>query len=440
MDQKRREFIKKAGLITVCGLTGSYALSGCDKQQDTQETVSTSPTPSPTPTPQPKPEASILMSGRIPTRRLGRTNLMVSTLSFGVMENSMSDVWLIQKAIDEGVNYFDTAPDYRWGTTEEALGKAVEGRRDKVIIASKLCRQGTGMMHLPAGIPADEVIRHVEGSLSRLNTDYLDILILHALGENMPAGNYCNGIDCHTNRLNDENMWEAIDRLKQQGKLRFFGVSAHGNNSFPKSLHDSIDTGKVDMMLVAYYYGQGGVVEPVIEHCKEADVGFICMKTLRRGAVHPDYRTGNTPSQAKLRWALANPGVASVCKSIHSDQELEEYIQGVSLQLTQADLELIEADYSGLSRMCHVSCTDCLEFCPHQVPINNILRFNMYFNEYHNVQKDAMAYYNGISTSHNALNCSDCSAPCEKGCSNKVSIKRQLLEAHRNLSMDWHQI
>ena len=445
MNEERRDFFKKAGIITAAGITGACGITGCDSKNQQGNVPTQEPTqlqePTPAPTPQPKPQAPTFMNGRLPVRRLGLTNLMVSALSFGVMENSMNDVWLIEKAIDEGINYFDTAPDYRWGVTEQALGKAIAGKRDKVIVATKLCRQGTGMMHLPAGISADEIITHVEGSLSRLETDYIDILILHALGENMPGGGYCNGVDCHTNRLNDPNMWEAVDRLKEQGKLRFFGVSAHGNNSFPQSLHDAIETDKVDMMLVAYYYGQGGVIEPVIQHCKEKDVGFISMKTIRRGQLPSDFSSGNSPSQAKIKWALANDGVTSVCKSIHNEQELEEYIRATTLELTSHDLQLIEADYRTIANKCHVGCQDCHASCPYGVPVGNILRYSMYFHEYHNLQKEAMAYYNQIPAHQNASKCVHCQdTPCVKACKHGVDIPKEMLMALQALSMDWRVI
>jgi hypothetical protein len=137
--------------------------------------------------------------------RLGRTELQVSDISFGSSSNSDPDV--VARAFDRGVNYFDSAESYRWGGAEEAIGKALKGRRDKVILTSKT-KAG-------ASESRSEIMKSLEDSLRRLQTDYVDIYFNHSV----------NDVD----RLRNQEWLEFAELAKRQGKIRFRGVSGHGS-------------------------------------------------------------------------------------------------------------------------------------------------------------------------------------------------------------------
>ena len=108
------------------------------------------------------------------------------------------------------MNYFDTAPDYAASGSEQILGEAMKGVRDRVFLATKFC---TPQGHLGPGSTVQDYMDAVNSSLQRLKTDHVDLVHIHS----------CNSVD----RLMDENAHEAFDRLKAQGKARFLGVSTH---------------------------------------------------------------------------------------------------------------------------------------------------------------------------------------------------------------------
>ena len=135
----------------------------------------------------------------------------MSDISFGGA--GISDPDVVTRAVERGINYFDTSPDYSQTGSEQVIGKALKPHRDKVFVASKFC---TGAGHLPKDTPVPEIIAAVEGSLKRLQTDYLDVCIIHEV----------NSLD----RLMAPTFHEAFDRLKEQGKVRFLGVSSHTPN------------------------------------------------------------------------------------------------------------------------------------------------------------------------------------------------------------------
>src|SRR5574337_1324712 len=112
-----------------------------------------------------------------------------------------------------------------------------DGVRDKVYIASKFC---TGGGHLPQDTPVPDIMRAVESSLTRLQTDYLDVCLIHEV----------NSVE----RLMAPTFHEAFDRLKEQGKVRFLGVSSHTPN-LEEVMRHAVDSGRFSMLLVAYNFG-----------------------------------------------------------------------------------------------------------------------------------------------------------------------------------------
>ena len=144
------------------------------------------------------------------------------------------------------------------------MGRAIKGVRDKLFIATKFC---TPVGHLPAGTPVAEYKAVVEGSLKRLGTDYVDLVHIHS----------CNEIA----RLMDENVHEAFDRLKQDGKVRFLGFSSHTPN-LEEVANVSIDSGRFDVMMLAYHHGiWPNQMEIIARARRDQDMGIIAMKTLK---------------------------------------------------------------------------------------------------------------------------------------------------------------
>ncbi len=349
-------------------------------------------------------------------RRLGRTEFLVSDISFG--SSRVQDVDVALAAIDRGINYFDTAPDYADTGSEQVLGKAIEQRqRDKIFLATKFCR-ADGHLHNDTSVP--EIIATVEESLKRLRTDYVDLIHIHSVDR--------------LDRLMAPNIHEAFDRLKEQGKVRFLGVSTHTPN-LEEVANAAIDSGRFDVMMLAHHYGMWPHFGHILDKAKANDVAIVAMKTLK-GAKHAnlagfqDERTSYT--QSAFKWVLSNPAVSCLVVSISTHEQVEEYLYASGKAVGPKDVavldkydKLIAGDY------CQPHCGICLGTCPEQLAINDILRYRMYFKDY-GAEKEAMQNYAKLE--RKASLCADCDAPCEAVCPTGVNIKANLAEAHRQLS------
>ena len=349
-------------------------------------------------------------------RRLGRTNAMVSDISLG--SGQINDVEVARLALDRGISYFDTAPDYADTASERVLGEAMKGRRDKVFLATKFC---VADGHLPNDTPVPRIIEAVEGSLKRLRTDYVDLIHIHA----------CDSLD----RLLAPNIHEAFDRLKQQGKARFLGVSTHTPN-LEQVANAAIDSGRFDVMMLAYHFGMWPNFGHILEKARAHDVGVVAMKTLK-GAKHtnlaPFRDEASAYSQAAFRWVLSNPNVSCLVVSFSKLQHVDEYVYASGAAVRPADVtllhrydQLIAGDY------CQPHCGACLGSCAYGLPINDVLRYRMYAKDYGWEQEGLRRY---AKLKHNAAACVGCAAPCTDVCPIGVLIQEKMLDAHRTLTI-----
>ncbi|HXV36150.1 MAG TPA: aldo/keto reductase [Myxococcota bacterium] len=352
-------------------------------------------------------------------RRLGRTEWSVSDIALGTgaIEGEKGEQ-IGRLAIERGVNYFDTSPDYAGAGSEAAMGRAMRGGRDRLFVATKFC---TPTGHLPAGAPVSSYVAAVEGSLARLGTDYVDLCHVHA----------CDSVE----RLLDENLHEAFDRLKQAGKVRFLGFSTHTPN-LVEVVETAIESGRFDVMMVAYHHGLWSELPRLIERARrERDMGVVAMKTLK-GAKHhglAGFREhADAYSQAALRWALSNPNVSSAVISFYELQHVDEYLAASGGQLGASDVALLERyDQQIFGSYCAPHCGACLNRCPEQLAIHDVLRYRMYAEDY-GWPREAKRLYAQLAP--NASACASCSAPCLGSCPVGVPIAERTREAHRMLA------
>src|SRR5262249_38739633 len=162
---------------------------------------------------------------------LGRTGMKISDISFGADRLSPGQEDLVRHAFDVGINYFDTAETYRGGDSETTLGKALRGKGDKVFLKSKTLPQSKN------GKPA--MMQALEGSLRRLQTDYVDVYFNHAVNE--------------VARLKNPEWYEFAEAAKKQGKIRFTGLSGHSGHLI-ECLDYALDSNKFDVILCAYNF------------------------------------------------------------------------------------------------------------------------------------------------------------------------------------------
>jgi len=356
-------------------------------------------------------------------RRLGRTGWRISDVVLGSgrvgrIEGSKG-VDVIKLALDRGVNYIDTSPDYSATGSENVVGEAIQGRRSEVFVATKFC---TPWGHLGAGTSVDAYKKVIEDSLTRLRTDYADLAHVHA----------CDSVD----RLTDENLHEAFDRLKQEGKVLNLGFSTHTPN-LTEVVESAIDTGRFDVMMLAYHHGAWPTMPAMIERARrEQDMGVIAMKTLK-GAKHENLadfqQHAPTYSQAALKWVLSNKNVSAAVISFFEFQHVDEYLRASGRELTEADVAVLgEYDRQILGSYCAPHCGACLSSCPEELAIHDILRHRMYFEDYGD-EKEAMRLYAQLD--RDASVCVGCAAPCVGSCPVGIPIPEQLAGAHELLTL-----
>jgi predicted aldo/keto reductase-like oxidoreductase len=354
-------------------------------------------------------------------RRLGRTGWEVSDIVLGTGRISGETGERVARlALERGVNYFDTSPDYSGSGSEQAMGKAIaEVPRDEIFVATKFC---TPDGHLPAGSSVADYQRVIEESLGRLGLDYVDLVHVHS----------CDDVE----RLLDPNVHEAFDRLKEAGKVRFLGFSTH-TPRLVEVTEAAIASGRFDVMMLAYHHGIWPALGDLIRRARaEQDMGVVAMKTLK-GAKHrglEDFQPyADSYAQAALKWALDNPDVSCAVVSFFELQHVDEFLYASGKPFTTADADVLRRyDTRVAGTYCAPHCGACLSSCPEGVPIHDVLRQRMYFEDY-GWEKLAMAGYAKLAT--NASACAGCSAPCLGSCPLGIDIPERTGEAHRLLTL-----
>ena len=353
-------------------------------------------------------------------RTLGRTGLKVSEIGFGGFP--VGDPQIVRYAIDHGIDYIDTAHCYRGGRSEEIIGEALAGRRERVVLTTKWCPHHVGK-------PATKQVflDMLDGSLRRLRTDHVDIVLNHEVGANS------DGVGVA--RLKNPEMFEAFEAAKKAGKALFLGASGH-DPDLMGVMHYAVDSGRFDVLLCRYSFLDYPEQDKLIEKANAGGVGFIAMKTLAgaKGADLDKFRDRySTFKQAALKWVLSNPRVSNLIISINSTQQVDEYVPASGRPLEKADLDILR-DYEETfsTEVCRFSGA-CLPACPENVRIADILRFSMYHNDYKQESR-ALESYAKLVAGERAAHCAHCAGFCEQACAYDLPIKTLLIRAHRTLA------
>ena len=350
-------------------------------------------------------------------RPLGKTGIEMSDISFG--GGGIGDPDVVARAVDRGINYFETSPDYSRTGSEQVIGKALKPHRDKVFIASKFCNADG---HLPKDTPTADIIRSVEASLTRLQTDYLDVCIIHE----------CNALD----RLMAPTFHEAFDRLKEQGKVRFLGVSSHTPN-LEEVMRTAVDSDRFQMLLVAYNFKNWPDLTNIFRDAHAKGIGVVAMKTLKgaKATVLENYDGGKQAfSQAAFKWVLSNEHVSGLVVSFQEHRQIDEYLYASGKPLTDADLALLEDyDLRIAKDYCRPGCGACLDSCPQDVAVNDVFRYAMYAEDY-GWPEQARERYARIPVANNASQCAACPAPCEAACPFEIAIRQKMMRFDRLLA------
>lgn len=337
-------------------------------------------------------------------RTLGKTGLKVTGVGYGIGFKPVTDV--VARAIDMGINYFDTSRDY--GDSEEIFSKVIKGKRDKIHIATK-----TGSRKKA------EMLGHLETSLKMLGTDYVDIWHMHALDMTPP----------------DEAL-EAMVEGKKSGKARFIGFSCHD----PNKMADFCINSKVfDVMQTTYSFPIGGRYrEAAIKKLQDAGIGVIAMKVVvgltglnLKGFENPPARKGEG-ALAGIKWVLKNPGIGTTVPFMQTPQELEVNIRAMGEEYTPADEKLLYVMNDLIRPSYCRMCYECTGVCPKGMPVTDVLRFLAY-NDFAGNFHQAVANYRSLGKEIRDVKCADCSE-CAIKCPNGVHVQERMIRAQELLA------
>ncbi len=215
---------------------------------------------------------------------LGRSPLSVSRIAFGCWQMILQDdinwggqteadcLRTIEAAIDAGINFFDTAEAYGAGQSEELLGKALAGRREQYIVATKINPD-----HLAGG----GVAAACEASLRRLNTDYVDLYQIHWPNHAVPV----------------DDVLRQMDRLADAGKVRVFGVSNYG----PLDLSDLLAAGRCESNQLPFNLLYRSIEFSELELCRRHEIGVLCYSPLCQGLLTGKFRTADEVPEGRTR-------------------------------------------------------------------------------------------------------------------------------------------
>lgn len=248
------------------------------------------------------------MAGTIPRRRFGRSGEEVSAIGLGGyhlgnLSTSREAIRIVQTAIDEGITFMDNAWEYHDGESERRMGEALVGRRDRVFLMTKVCTHGRD---------ARVAMRQLEESLRRLRTDHLDLWQVHeCVYYNDPERHFAKG-----------GVIEALDRAKQQGKVRLVGFTGHKDPSIHLEMlaHD-YPFDSCQLPLNCFDASFRSFEQTVLPELQRRGIAPIGMKSLG-GVGDPVKRRALTAEEA-LGYAMSLP-VATTVSGIDSMKVLRQ--------------------------------------------------------------------------------------------------------------------
>jgi myo-inositol catabolism protein IolS len=295
-------------------------------------------------------------------RKCGKSDIQISVLGIGCWSYGGGDYWgpqtqsdvdaVVHKALDLGINYFDSAEAYNEGRSEESLGKALKGRRGEAVIGTKIS---------PSNTQPSVLRNHCEASLRRLQTDYIDIYMVH-----WPITRY-----------SVEDAFATLMELQSEGKVRSIGVSNFG----VQQLTQAISTGaRIDVNQLCYNLLSRAIEVEILPLCRKHDIGIFGYMPLLQGLLAGKYSTadevpsmrsrtrhfrGDRPEsrhgeagaedetfkavagireiaeemdipmeQLALAWAMARPGITSILVGTRNISQLQDNFEAASVSLS----------------------------------------------------------------------------------------------------------
>jgi predicted aldo/keto reductase-like oxidoreductase len=340
---------------------------------------------------------------RLDYRILGNTGLKVTTVGFGCMITS--DPSVITRAADLGITYFDTARGYQHGNNERMVGAALGPRRKQVVLSTKS----------PAG-DKEKLLRDLDTSLAELKTDYVDIWYLHA--KDKPED------------IRDD-MIEAQQIARQQGKIRFAGMSTH---ALPKMSAWTVDKKAFDLVLTTYNFTMDAKMDEAIAAVAKTGTGVVAMKVMAGGfrdvkpsdPVYPKLKRDGA-MLAALKWVLKKPNVATTIPSMTDMDQLDENLRAMAEPFAAGDEKILTAHLEQIRPLYCRMCGQCEGTCVQGLPVSAVLRILTYADGYGQFAL-ARERFRELPAQHAAIRCGDCSE-CAVHCPNGVQVAARMARA-----------
>ena len=316
-------------------------------------------------------------------RRLGGhgvlvSNLCLGTMNFGVHTAKDDSFAIMDRALELGINFFDTADVYgrqvEFGLTEEIIGEWFAqggGRRDAVVLATKVYNPVSRAEYLPEpnrdirSLSAYKIRKHCEGSLSRLRTDCIDIYQMHHVDRDCPW----------------DETWKAFDALITQGKVVYVGASNFAGWDIATACQEAARRGMTGLVSEQsiYHLDNRAIELEVIPACRHYGLGLIPWSPLAGGMLggalekvetgrraNPDFvkrvaakrdqlgkwedlcrEIGHPPGEVALAWLLHNPAVSAPIIGPRTMEQLESAVRATDIALDEATMEALDAIFPG---------------------------------------------------------------------------------------------
>ena len=378
-------------------------------------------------------------------RKLGRSDCQVSILGFGCMrlpilegaETAMSfserqkaideekAIEMIDYAVEQGINYFDSAYPYHGGKSEVVLGKAMENRREKVVLATK---------SPPRMIETrDDFDRIIDEQLERLGTDYLDFYLLHGLARQSWY------------KTKELGALDFLDKIQKDGRAKYVGFSFHDDVRIFREIIDAYDWTicqiQYNFIDENYQAGKEG-----LRYASSKGIGVVIMEPLRGGRLTDKIpmevqriwdltKHQRTPAEWGLRWVWNHPEVSLVLSGMSTMAQLKENIRiaekAAPHSMSPEEIETIHKVADAYRRLLKVDCTGCAYCMPCPNSVNIPIIFSLY-NDYYmfqNLERCRMMYNVLMPPEQKASNCEEC-GECEEKCPQEIKIIETLKEVH----------
>ncbi len=334
------------------------------------------------------------------TVTLGKTGITVNKNGFGalpIQRISMTEaVKLARKAYEAGITFFDTARFYT--DSEEKLGEAFDGMREKVYIATKTGAQ-TG-----EGFWAD-----LKTSLGNLRTDYVDLYQFHNPGFCPKPGD-------------GSGLYEAMLEAREKGMIRHIGITNHRLSV----AQEAIDSGLYETLQFPFCYLSGEQELSLVRQCKEKQMGFIAMKALSGGLI--------TDSAAAYAYLAQYDNVLPIW-GVQRERELDEFISYIDNPpaMTEKIASVIEKDRAEMSGEFCRGCGYCMP-CPVGIEINNCARMSLLLRRAPSESWLTEEVQEKMKKIENCLHCNQCKGKCPYGLDTPSLLERNYEDYKKVLS------